>query len=144
AYEFKGVFKVYMHPFVIETACVRGQKLAARLENLWVHFNKVDALNLVVSCQFLHHAAVASAYDKYVPCIWVDCHRNMGYHFVVYEFISFGEHDISVEHQHPAELRCLKDIYLLIIALYREKMTLYPDAVLDIGSMEFTEPKFHV
>ena len=67
-------------------------------------------------------------------------HRDMRDHLIVNEFITLGEHYISVKSQYLAEFRSIENIDLLVIALTRIKMSCNPEAVTYIRRMIFTEP----
>ena len=67
----------------------------------------------------------------------------MGDHLVVDELVALGQHDVTVQRQHAAKLRRLKNIDALKIALLGVKLAVDPDAVLYIGGVKFRKPHFH-
>ena len=141
--ELEGIFEVDVHPAVIHPAGIAGQVGAARLHHLRVHLHKVDPLHPVVAGQLPHHAAVARADDEDILRLFVDGHRHMDDHLVVDELVPLGQHHIAVQRQHPAELRRLKDVDALVVALLGVELFAHPDAVFHVRGVKFRKPKFH-
>ena len=140
----EGVLKVDVHPAVIHTAGVAGQIGAAGFHHLRVHLHQVDALHPVVAGQLPHHAAVTGADDEDVLGLLVHRHGHMDDHLIVDELIALGQHHVAVQREHPAELRGLKDIDALVIALLGVELFVHPDAVFHIRGVKFRKPKFHL
>ena len=125
-----------MHPAVIHTAGIAGQIGAASLHHLRVHLHKVDALHTVVAGQLPHHAAVSGADDQNILSLLMHRHGHMDDHFIVDELVALGQHHVAVQREHPAELRGLKDINALIIALLGVELLVYTNAVLHIRGVK--------
>ena len=45
----------------------------------------------------------------------MNCHRHMNDHLIINKFVTFCQHYISVQSQHTAKFRCLKNINSLIL-----------------------------
>ena len=140
----EGVLKIDVHPAVIHAAGVAGQEGAAGFHHLRVHLHKVDALHPVVAGQLPHHAAVSGTDDQDVLGLLVDGHGHMHDHLVVDELVALGQHHVAVQGQHPAELRGLKDVDALIVALLGVELSAHPDAVLHVRGVKLGKPKFHL
>ena len=57
-------------------------------------------------------------------------------HFVVDELVALGQHHVAVQREHPTELRGLKDINALVIALLGVELLIHTDAVLHIRGVK--------
>ena len=125
-----------MHPAVVHAAGIAGQVGAAGFHHLRVHLHKVDALHTVVAGQLPHHAAVSGADDQNILGFLVHRHGHMDDHFVVDELVALGQHHVAVQREHPAELRGLKDINALIIALLGVELLVHTNAVLHIRGVK--------
>ena len=86
-----------MHTPVVKPAGIAGQVGTTGFHNLRVHLHQVDTLNTVVTRQLAHNTAVAGTNDKNIPDSRMDRHRDMGNHFIIYEFIPLSQHNVSVE-----------------------------------------------
>ena len=106
-----------MYAAVVHAAGVAGQIGTAGFDDLRVHLYKVDALHAVVAGQFPHYTAVACTDNKNVLGVFVYRHRHMGNHLVVDELVALGQHDVAVQRQYAAKLRCLKNVDALVVAL---------------------------
>ena len=137
------VVKIDVHAAVIQLAGILRQPGPAGFYHLSVHFHQVNALHRIIAGQFLHHPAVPGADHQDVLHVLVNGHGDMGDHLVVNEFIPFRQHHVSVQGQHPAEFRGDEDVDLLVLAFPGVQVPVYPQAVLNIRGMAFTEPEFH-
>ena len=141
--QFQRIFVINMYAAVIHAAGVAGQVGAAGLDDLRVHLHKVNAFHAVIAGQLPHNAAVARTDDENILGVFVYRHRHVGDHLVVDELVALGQHDVAVQRQHAAKLRCFKNVDALIVALLGVKLAVDPDAVLDIGGVKLRKPHFH-
>ena len=141
--EFQRIFVINMYAAVIHAAGVAGQVGAAGLDDLRVHLHKVNAFHAVIAGQLPHNAAVARTDDENILGVFVYRHRHVGDHLVVDELVALGQHDVAIQRQHAAKLRCFKNVDALIVALLGVKLAVDPDAVLDIGGVKLRKPHFH-
>ena len=126
-----------MHATIVHTAGIARKICTAGLDDLRVHLDEVDALDAVIAGELPHDAAVTGTDDEDVLRVPVDGHRYMGDHLIVDELVTLGQHDVAVEGQHTAELRCFEDVDALVVALLRVELTVHTDAVLHIRCMKF-------
>src|SRR5699024_409080 len=94
--------------------------------------------------QLSYNAAVACADYKDFLYIWMNSHRNMGYHLVIDKLVLFGEHHISVQGEKSSELRRIKNINSLKFAFSTVKLTVNSYRYFNIWSMFFRKPKIHI
>ena len=87
--------------------------------------------------------AVTGTDDQDILGLLVHGHGHMHDHLVVDELVALGQHDVAVQRQHTAKLRCFKNVDALIVALLGVKLAVDPDAVLDIRGVKFRKPHFH-
>ena len=109
---------------------------AAGFHDLGVHLHEVDALDPVIAGQLPHNAAVPGTDDQNILGLLVHRHGHMDDHFIVDEFVPFGQHHVAVQREHPSELRGLKDIDALVIALLGVELLVHTDAVLHIRGVK--------
>ena len=107
-----------MYTLVVKPAGIFRKIGAACVDYLGIHFHKVNPLNAVVSCELLYNSPVTCTDYQNISDIRVHGHGNVGNHFIVYKFISFCQHDISVQGKYTAKLRRVKNINLLIVAFF--------------------------
>ena len=102
-------------------------------------FQRVLVINVYAAV--VHAAGVAgqigtAGFDD----LRVHLHKVDALHAVV---AGLGQHDVAVQRQHAAKLRCLKNVDALVVALLGVKLAVDPDAVLDIRGVKFRKPHFH-
>ena len=88
-------------------------------------------------------AAVTAADHQNVLHIRMHGHRHMDDHFIIDKLVLFGEDDAAVGNEKAPELRGIKDVDALKIALSAVKLFLAADGRLDIVCMHFGKPEFH-
>jgi hypothetical protein len=64
----------------------------------------------------------------------------MGYHFVVDEFVFFGQHHVAVQREEAPKLVGFKDVYALEIAMPAENLVVYTNGKFYVFGVGFGEP----
>ena len=130
-----------MHTRVVQPgACGLGQVSAADLDNVRVDLDHVDVLNVFVAGQLADDTAVTGTDDQHFFDVRMHGHGHMHDHFVIDEFVLFGQHHIAVQRQETAEFGRLKDINALKLALTGVELAVNADGQLDIGCVMFGKP----
>lgn len=142
--EFEAVFVVDGEARVAEAAGGLRQVFAADFDDEFVDFDEVDVFDGRVAQKFADGAAVAAADDEDAPGVGIDAHGDVRDHFVVDEFVFFGEHHVAVKGQEAAEFARVEDVDALEFAFAGVELAIYFDGEFDVFGVVFGEPEFHI
>ena len=131
-------------PGIPQAAGVVGKIFAADVHKELVRLHHVDDLDLVILRQLAGYAAVAAAQHQHPADVGMNGHGYVDDHLVVGELVLFREDDAAVGSQEAAELRRVKNVDALKIALPVKELLLHTDAELDVVCVQFTEPEVHI
>ena len=126
-----------MYSSVIQSAGISRKIGTTGLNNHRIHFYQINMTHSVISGQFTDNATISGADHQNIFCFFMDRHRHMRDHLIINKFVTLCQHYISVQSQHTAKFRCLKNINSLIITLSGKELTVYPDTVFHIRCMKF-------
>jgi len=122
-------------PGVIKAAGGLRQVLFADLHYQLVDFNKVDLLDFRVAGQFADDAAVTGSDDQHLFDTGVNCHRDMGNHLMIDEFVLFGQHHVTVQCQKTSELGGIKDVDALKLAPAAVQLAVHPNGQFNVWGL---------
>ena len=128
---------------IIQAAGDLRQVLPAHLHKKRIDLHHVDMLDLLILYKLPDNAAVSSSDYQNVLYKRMDCHWNMGDHFMINKFILFCQSQISVHNKDFAELLRVQHINLLKFTLSAEKLFSHPDRKLHILCVFVRKPHFH-
>ena len=131
------IFIMKMNSSVIQSAGISRKIGTTGLNNHRIHFYQINVTHSVISGQFTDNAAISGTDYQNVSCLFMDRHRHMRDHLIINKFVTLCQHYISVQSQHTAKFRCLKNINSLILTLSGIKLAVYTDAVFHIWCMKF-------
>ena len=133
-----------VYPWIIEAAGSLWEIFFAYLNDQLVDLNQVDLFNFLVAGQFSDNAAVSGADDQHLFDIGMNCHWNVGNHFVIDKLILLGQHHVAVEGEESSKFRRFKDIDALKLTFSAVKLTVHTNGEFYIRCLQFRKPKFHL
>ena len=106
-----------VHSPVIQPAGISRKICATGFYYHRIHLYQINMADTVIPGQFTYNSAVSCSDHKNIFGFFVNSHRYMSDHFVINKFVTLCEHYITVQCEHPAKFRCLKNINSLIVTL---------------------------
>ena len=116
------------------------QKLAREADHLAVDLNHRDALDITMLQHPAQHAAIAGADNQDVAHVAMRQQRHMGDHFLVDEFVPFGDLNDAVKHHDPSMAGALEDHDILKVAAYAGKFLRDTETLPPIRVQRLIEP----
>ena len=111
-----------LHPLIVESLGGFGKIFPGNLDEHLIRLHHINGLDFRILGEDLGHAPIAAADDQHVLHPGMHGHGHMDHHLIVDEFVGLREDDFAIQHDHPAKLLRLKDIYALILALLGEQL----------------------